>query len=92
MSGETVEKEAVKESAPAKELSEGRIEELARRKIENIRSQIAAGRTVLINEVPVKTIELVKGKRSYYVVINEGQKDEMVIYVSEFVRRPVKTL
>jgi len=89
MSGEIVEKEAAKESAPDKD---GKIEELAKKKIENIRSQIAAGRTVLINEVPVKTIDLVKGKRSYYVIINEGQKDEMVIYISEFVRRPVKTL
>jgi uncharacterized protein YheU (UPF0270 family) len=89
MSGEIVEKEAARESAPAKD---GKIEELAKKKIENIRSQIAAGRTVLVNEIPVKTIELVKGKRSYYVVINEGQKDEMVIYISEFVRRPVKTL
>jgi hypothetical protein len=90
MSGETVEKEAAKQGEPVG--FEGKIEELARRKIEGIKRDIAAGRTVLVNEIPVKTIELVKGKRSYYVVINEGQKDEMVIYISEFVRRPVKTL
>ncbi len=90
MSGETMEKETVKQGEPVG--FEGKIEELARRKIESIKRDIATGKTVLINELPVKTIELVKGKRSYYVVINEGQKDEMVIYISEFVRRPVKTL
>jgi hypothetical protein len=87
----SVEKETVEKEA-AKQGFEGKVEELARRKIESIKRDIAAGKTVLINEVPVKTIELVKGKRSYYVLINEGQKDEMVIYISEFVRRPVKTL
>jgi hypothetical protein len=88
MSGETAEK--AKQGEPG--VKGKKIEELARKKIESVKNDIAAGKTVLINGVPVKTIELVKGDRSYYVLINEGQKDEMVIYISEFVRRPVKTL
>ena len=83
---ETVEKEAAKQGF------EDKVEELARKKIESIKRDIAAGKTVLINGLPIRSIELVKGKRSYYILINEGQKDEMVIYISEFVRRPVKTL
>ena len=87
----SVEKETVEKEA-AKQGFEDKVEELARKKIESIKRDIAAGKTVLINGVPIRSIELVKGKRSYYIIINEGQKDEMVIYISEFVRRPVKTL
>ena len=87
----SVEKETVEKEA-AKQGFEDKVEELARKKIESIKRDIAAGKTVLINGVPIRTVELVKGKRSYYVLINEGQKDEMVIYISEFVRRPVKAL
>jgi len=47
---------------------------------------------VLINDVPVRTIELAKGKRSYYVKINWGQEGQMVLYVSEFIRRPVEVI
>ncbi|MFP3168800.1 MAG: hypothetical protein RXR01_06800 [Thermoproteus sp.] len=87
----SVEKETAEKEA-AKQGFEDKVEELARKKIESIKRDIAAGKTVLINGVSIRSIELVKGKRSYYVLINEGQKDEMVIYISEFVRRPVKAL
>jgi len=68
------------------------VREAAEQKIAFIMKLIAEGKTVLINDVPVRTIELAKGKRSYYVKINWGQEGQMVLYVSEFIRRPIKTL
>jgi rhodanese-related sulfurtransferase len=66
--------------------------EVAERKIAHIRRLIAEGRTVLINKVPIRTIELAKGKKSYYVLINQGQEGEMVFYITEFARRPVEVI
>jgi hypothetical protein len=72
--------------------SEPVVLEIAERKVAKIRSLIDEGKTVLVNRIPVKTIELIKGKKSYYVAINRGQEDELLLYISEFVRRPVEVL
>jgi len=68
------------------------VREVAEQRIAFIMKLIAEGKTVLINDVPIKTIELAKGKRSYYVKINWGQEGQMLLYVSEFIKRPIKTL
>jgi len=68
------------------------VREAAEQKIAHIRRLIAEGRTVLINKVPIRSIELAKGKKSYYVLINWRQEGEMAFYIAEFVRRPVEVI
>jgi len=84
------EKETTQDSGTPQ--SEPVVFEIAERKIAKIRSLIDEGKTVLVNRIPVRTIELIKGKKSYYVAINRGQEDELLLYISEFVRRPVEVL
>jgi hypothetical protein len=94
MSGENAKSAAQGEKGAAQqsEVTVLDVREAAEEKIAFIRKLLAEGRTVLISDVPIKTIELTKGKRSYYVKINWGQEGQMMLYVSDFIKRPIKTL
>lgn len=66
-------------------MSQDHIEE-AKKKVEEIMSNVEQGKVVLVAGVRVKTIDIVPSKRSVKIVINDGEK---AYYPSEFVKLKV---